>query len=176
MQESGKKILDDLKKPPNTLDLAEIEKAEAQMEAEKRAHEETATRGLLEGLRLANVKFHLMTGSLDKLYEKKKYANLFDIGVLSVASANMISKDFSRLFKDHAKVHCETADFMVILKQEQREEFRNKLIEKIRDARWTVTPKETTPFTHHMLFEVHQVEDFGKAGVVATITGGAGYE
>jgi hypothetical protein len=33
MQEQGKKILEDIKKPPNTLDLAEIERAEAQMEA-----------------------------------------------------------------------------------------------------------------------------------------------
>jgi Domain of unknown function (DUF4471) len=89
---------------------------------------------------MANVKLHFLSGNLDKLYEKKKYANLFDIACLSVSSANMIAKEFSRLFKDKAKVHCETADYMVILKKEQREMFRSKLIEKIRDARWTVTP------------------------------------
>lgn len=160
MQESGKKILEDLKKPPGALDLAEIEKAEIQIEASRGgAGEVQATRGLLEGFKMANVKFHLLSGSLDKLYDKKKYSNFFDIGVLSVNSANMITKDLSKLFKDHAKVHCETADYMVILKEDQRAMFRDKLIEKIRDARWTVTPKENTPFPHHMLFEVHQVTD-----------------
>ena len=54
-------------------------------------------------------------------------------------SANAISKDLSVLFKDQANVHCESADYMLILKPEQRQEFRNKIIEKIRDARWTVT-------------------------------------
>jgi glucosamine 6-phosphate synthetase-like amidotransferase/phosphosugar isomerase protein len=37
--------------------------------------------------------------------------------------------------------------------------FRQKLIEKIREARWTVTNKESTPFPHHMLFEVHHVTE-----------------
>lgn len=84
------------------------------------------------------MKIHFLSGNLEKLFEKKKYAKLFDLGVLSVNSANTISKDFSKLFKDGARVHCETADYMVILKKEQREEFRKKIVEKIRDARWTV--------------------------------------
>jgi hypothetical protein len=67
---------------------------------------------------MANVKFHLISANLDKLYEKKKYAHLFDLGVLSVNSANIITRDFSKLFKDHAKVHCETADYMIILKED----------------------------------------------------------
>ncbi len=56
-------------------------------------------------------------------------------------------------------MHCETADYMIILKKEQREEFRRKIIEKVRDARWTVAAKEEeTPFKHHMLLQVHHVD------------------
>jgi len=85
------------------------------------------------------VKIHFLSGNLEKLYQKKKYAKLFDIGVLSVASANHISRDLSVLFKDQSRIHCETADYMILLKPEQRKEFRNKIIEKIRDARWTMS-------------------------------------
>ena len=42
------------------------------------------------------------------------------------------------MFKDQAKVHCETADNMVILKPEQRVEFRKAIIEKVKTAKWTV--------------------------------------
>jgi hypothetical protein len=80
----------------------------------------------------------LLSGKLEKLYDKKKYKNLFDIGVLSVNSANEISQGLSILFKDQAKVHCETADNMVILKAEQRVEFRKAIIEKVKTAKWTV--------------------------------------
>jgi hypothetical protein len=38
--------------------------------------------------------------------------------VLSVNSANNIAPEFSVLFKDQAKIHCETGDMMVILKPE----------------------------------------------------------
>jgi hypothetical protein len=43
---------------------------------------------------------------------------LFDGGVLSMQSANYISQDFSMLFKDKARVYCETADFLIGLKKE----------------------------------------------------------
>jgi len=84
------------------------------------------------------VRVHFLSGNIEKLYQKKKYQGLFDIGVLSVGSANQITRDLSVIFKDQAFVHCETADYMVLLKEDQRKEFRNKIIEKIRDARWTV--------------------------------------
>ena len=51
-------------------------------------------------------------------------------------------------------MHCETADYMIILKKEQREEFRKKIIEKLIQARWTVSTEP--PFSHHMLLKVHQ--------------------
>jgi hypothetical protein len=41
---------------------------------------------------------------------------LFDGGVLSMQSANYISEEFALLFKDKAKVFCETADFLIGLK------------------------------------------------------------
>ena len=46
------------------------------------------------------MKIHLLSGNLDKLYIKKKFARLFDAGILSVNSANMISRELSALFKD----------------------------------------------------------------------------
>ena len=109
------------------------------LETASTAASETQSRCLLDGFVQSNVKFHLISGNLEKMYDKKKYRHFFDIGVLSVNSANQISKDLSVLFKDKARVHCETADYMVILKQDQREEFRKKIIEKVRDARWTVS-------------------------------------
>lgn len=133
----------------------------SKIEEDKEESKETDTpsRGLLEALKLANVKIHLLSGSLDKLYTKKKFTNLFDIGVLSINSANMIKRDLSILFKDHAKVHVESADFIVIMKPEQRQEFRKKLLEKIIEARWTRTPIEKCPFKHHELMEVHHIAE-----------------
>ena len=133
-----KELLKKLETPARTLDLAAIDAEEARLESASTQSSEFTQRALLDGFAQANVKFHLLSGSLEKLQTKKKYAGLFDIGVLSVNSANQITKGISTLFKDGASVHCETADYMVILKPEQREEFRKKIIEKVRDARWTV--------------------------------------
>jgi hypothetical protein len=44
--------------------------------------------------------------------------------VLSINSAALIGDDFSLLFKDKARVYCETGDFLIGLKKEQRIEFR----------------------------------------------------
>ena len=150
--------MDKLKQPPNTLDLSEIDAEEARLESASTAASENVSRGLLDGFSQANVKIHLLSGKLEKLVEKKKYKNLFDIGVFSVQSANSISKDISVLFKNQARVHCETADYVVILKKEQREEFRKKIVEKVKEARWTVSKEEDAPVKHHMLLQVHHVD------------------
>ena len=102
------------------------------------------------------MKLHFLSGNLDKIFLKKKFTNKFDLGVLSIHSANNIKQDLSVLFKDLAKVHVETGDYLCVFKPEQKEEFRKKLIEKIREAKWTIN-KENQPFEHHMLFEVHKV-------------------
>lgn len=67
-------------------------------------------------------------------------------------SDNYISQDFNILFKDKAKVHTETCDYIVILKPEQRAEFRNKIREKTTQANWIEI--KDAPYSHHMLFEV----------------------
>jgi hypothetical protein len=92
--------MDKLKQPPNTLDLSEIDAEEARLESASTAASENVSRGLLDGFAQANIKIHLLSGKLEKLVEKKKYKNLFDIGVFSVQSANSISKDISVLFKN----------------------------------------------------------------------------
>lgn len=73
---------------------------------------------MLDGFVRGNVKIHFLTSKLEKLFVKKKFAKYFDIGVLSVHSANEISSEMSVLFKKGAKVHVETCDYMVILKPE----------------------------------------------------------
>ena len=81
---------------------------------------------------------------------------MFDIGVLSVHSADKISPETTKLFKDKAKVHCESADYLIVMKPEQRVEFRSKVREKATAANWTT--QEATRFAHHMLFEVQNPE------------------
>jgi histidinol phosphatase-like PHP family hydrolase len=100
------------------------------------------------------VKFHLLSGSLEKLYLKKKYSNLFDIGVLSIHSANNIKTDLNILFKHGAAVHVESADYMIIFKPDQRKIYREKISEKAKEANWIES--KATPFKHHQLFLVNK--------------------
>lgn len=72
----------------------------------------------------------LATQDLRTLAVKKKFRGRFDIGVFSVHSADKISPELTTLFKDKATVHCESADFLFVMKPEQRVEFRQKVIEK----------------------------------------------
>jgi dynein assembly factor 3, axonemal len=111
---SGKDVADDLNKALNTkpksINLAEIDEGNREVKPENEG-----TRKLLKGMEFANVKFHLLTDSIDKLYTKSKYKDLFDIGVLSIHSANKIDSEFLGLFKDGAKLHVESADYIVIM-------------------------------------------------------------
>jgi len=77
---------------------------------------------------------------------------LFDIGVLSIHSANKIDNDLMGLFKDGAKVHIESADNIVIMNKEQRAEFRTKIAEKCEKANMKLVG--CTPYNHHMFYEV----------------------
>jgi len=67
---------------------------------------------------------------LNSYATKRKYQGLFDVGVMSVHSADKIGAELTKMFKDKARVHCETADFLIIMKPEQRAEFRGKVLEK----------------------------------------------
>ena len=82
--------------------------------------ENEGTRRLLPGFKMANVKIHLLSDDLRKLYNKQKYIDLFDIGILSIHSANKIDADMNAIFKKGAKVHVESADMLVPLSKEQR--------------------------------------------------------
>lgn len=62
----------------------------------------------------------------------------------------------SVLFKDQAKVHVETGDYLVVFKPEQKEEFRIKLREKAKEAKWTLSKEN--PYDHHLLMTVHHIE------------------
>lgn len=86
--------------------------------------EEGETRRLLPGFIQANIRIHLLTDDLTNIYKKSKFDSLFDIGVLSLQSANYIDTKLNKVFKDKAKVHVESADNIVIMKKDQRKEYR----------------------------------------------------
>ena len=144
-------MADDLNKvlsqPPKSVNLREIEEGKCEVKPE-----DEGTRKLLKGFVQCNVKFHLLTDSIDKLYTKSKYKDLFDIGVLSIHSANKINPEFMTLFKDGAKMHIESADNIVIMKKEQRVEFRTQIAAKCEKANMKLVG--TTPYNHHMFYEV----------------------
>lgn len=77
---------------------------------------------------------------------------MFDGGVLSINSAVNISEDFGTLFKNKARVYCETADFLIALTADQRIEFRKQILKKVGEAGWTCIPDG--PYKHHFLLEV----------------------
>ncbi|CDW85452.1 arf-like ras superfamily gtpase [Stylonychia lemnae] len=151
IEQNAKNLVKELQKPQKTIDLSAI--SEEISDTISTQASETQQRHLLEGFSQAKVKIHFLSGSIDKLYLKKKYKNLFDIGVLSIHSANNIKEDMSILFKDQAKVHVETADYLAVFKPEQKEEFRVKLREKAKEAKWTL--QKENPFNHHLLLTVH---------------------
>lgn len=135
-------------KGSKAIDLNTLEEGDA---GESKASE--GDRSLLQGFREANVKIHLIgEKDLKKLSQKGKYKALFDLGVFSVHSAGDISEPVTTLFKDRARIHCETADSLVIMNAEQRGEFRKKILEKTGEAGWLQNNK--APYKHHMLFEV----------------------
>ena len=94
----------------------------------------------------------LADNDLKSLRTKQKFNGLFDGGILSIQSATQISKEFSCLFKDKAKVYCETGDFLIGLRKEQRIDLRKEILRRSVEAKWEV--KEGHPFKHHFLFEV----------------------
>ena len=144
----AEKLVEKLKKPGKSIDLETIEEGEL---GESNAQE--GERSLLKGFRDTKVKIHLLgTQDMRTLNSRRKFQGLFDIGVMSVHSANMISPELTKMFKDKARVHCESADFLIVMKPEQRVEFRTKVLEKASEASWDL--QEDAPFKHHMLFEV----------------------
>ena len=117
--------------------------------------ENEGTRRLLSGFKQLNVKIHLLSGDLDSIFEKQKYAGLFDIGVLSTHSCNYIGKEgngMNKIFKKGAMVHIETVDQLCVCKDEQKKAYRAKVEEKCAAAGWKMASE--APYTHHMLYHV----------------------
>jgi hypothetical protein len=92
--------------------------------------EDEGTRRLLKGFEMGNIKIHLLSDDLSRLYNKKKYQNLFDIGVMSIHSGNQIGPEVNEIFKKGSMVHVESADNLVTLQKDQRAKFRVKLSER----------------------------------------------
>ena len=140
--------VDKLSKPGKSIDLNSLEEGEVGESTQAEGE-----RQLLRGFREAKVKIHLLGEKDLRAYAtKRKYQGLFDVGVLSVYSADKISAELTSLFRDRARVFCESADFLICMKPEQRVAFKAKVTEKATEAAWDmITP---APFKHHMLFEV----------------------
>lgn len=146
------KKMKSLSGPNRTIDLSKIDEGTYDVKAENEG-----TRKLLEGFKMANVEIHLLSDDLDKVFHKKKFRDLFDIGVLSIHSCSHISEDMSAIFKKGARVHVETADFLVPLKQAQKQEFRKRITEKALKANWREV--SDPPYNHHLLFEIANKEE-----------------
>ena len=105
----------DIKKKLNEeihkIDLTEIDEGGNDVK-----EEDVGSRRLLKGFKHANIKIHLMSGKIEDLVIKKKYTSFFDAAILSIHSGNMINEPINTIFKNGAKVHVETADFLCILK------------------------------------------------------------
>lgn len=144
-------LMDKLK-PGKSIDLESIEEGELGV-----SNAQEGDRVLLRGLRDTKVKFHFLAEpDIKTLATKRKFQGLFDIGVMSVHSADKITPELTSLFKDNARVHCESADFLIVMKPEQRVEFRTQIHKLAKEASWT--HKENGPYKHHMLFEVSNPE------------------
>ena len=152
IQAKSEEMVNKLKQPGKSINLEDIEEGDA---GESNAQD--GERQLLQGFVKPKVKIHLLADKdLTTYSTKRKYQGLFDIGVMSVHSADKIGAELTKMFRDKAKVHCESADFLFIMKPDQRVEFRTKVMEKAQEATWTV--QEEPPFGHHMLFEVQNPE------------------
>ena len=163
MEENTKEVLEKLQgKGQKKIDLNAIDEGE---KGESKFEE--GDRQLLQGFQRANVKFHLLSGDLKGLKTKSKFRGLFDIGVLSINSENYISPEVTELFKHQAVVHCESADFIIIMNPEQRVEYRAKVMEIAKAAGWKLSDEEA-PYTHHMLFEVQNPQALEEKATTAT--------
>ena len=147
-------LMDKLK--GKTVDLTDV------VEGDEAAGDNEGDRVLLQGFRDLNVKIHLLADKdLLALRSKKKFKGLFDCAVLGLNSANFISTELSELFRDKARVHVETSDYLILLKAEQRLEMRKAILKKMTEAKWENI--DAPPYKHHFLFEVNNDAE-SKAG------------
>lgn len=110
----------------------------------------------------------MLSDDLTKLYTKSKFHDLFDIGVFSIFSTGKIDESINVLFKKGAKVHVETADYLVQLNKTQRPEYRVKVAERAAKAGWKEC--KDAPYSHHLLFEVDKDESmYAKSTAASTM-------
>ena len=83
----GEKMVNKLKKPGKTINLEDIEEGDL-----GESHAQAGERQLLKGFTMPKVKIHLLADTdISTLGTKRKYQGLFDIGVMSVHSADKIN-------------------------------------------------------------------------------------
>merc|ERR1712227_880369 len=124
--------MDGFNEAKQTIDLGNI--TEGKTEVKK---ENIGTRKLLEGFKFLKIKIHLLSDSLDKIYTKQKYQEYFDAGILGLGAADrMTDEGHNNIWKKGAKVHIESADNLVIMKKEQRAEFRTEVQKRTAKAGW----------------------------------------
>lgn len=134
-------------KAKQTIDLGDIPEGITEVKEEN-----IGTRKLLQAFSFLNVKIHLLTDDLNKLYKKQKYQDYFDVGVLSINSADkMKEEDNKNIWKPGAKIHIETCDQLCILKKEQRQQYRDKVKEYAGQVGWK---EMKSHYSHHMLYDV----------------------
>ena len=135
----------------NQIDLKDIDEAKDEVKPENKG-----TRKLLAGFKQANIKIYLLSEDLNRLYNKQRYLDLFDIGVFSIHSANHIEEGLNAIFRKGAMVHVETADYLTVVKKDEKGKFRDEITKKAEKAHWV--PLANPPFKHHMFFQVDKSE------------------
>ena len=143
------KCMEDIEKQVETIDLKQIDEGTSDAKEGKIGEPRT----VLKGFEMSKVKFHLLSDDVEKIFGKQKYAELFDVGVLSVHSANVIdNEDVNKIFKKGANIHIESSDQIVMMTKEQRVQFRQAVADKCVKAQWKQA--EEAPYKHHMLYKV----------------------
>lgn len=78
----------------------------------------------------AGFKIHLLQlEDISQLYNKKKYANLFDLVLVSNQTTHSLKPELNSLLRPKAALVCEGADFMLNLSKDDRAAFSGRLVE-----------------------------------------------
>ena len=135
MKENAEKLNEKMEAIPELVE-EEIKKEEESNRNEKNEKKETQKQEKYDFfeellvLKGAKIKIIPIFEDIEKIGEKKKFQNLFDLALLGFAHGAYIKKpEFSKLLKKNGEVLVENAHFLVPLKMKEREDLNEKLIE-----------------------------------------------
>ena len=84
---------------------------------------------LIQGFRELNVKLHFLSGSIDKLFRKKKFNNFFDIILYGFHASSKFDLTQKNVLKPNTRILFELNSHMASFNEKQREEYIAKIKE-----------------------------------------------